>query len=185
MKVIREELEEIKAEFGDARRTEIIASQLDLSMEDLIAEEDMVVTLSKEGYVKSQPVSDYRAQRRGGRGKSATSLKEEDYVEKLAISSTHATMLCFSSTGKVYWKKVYEFPQASRSSRGRPINNILPLEENESITAMLPIKEFSADHYVFMATRKGTVSQANPNELIAFIQLYRPDTIGAWTRESF
>lgn len=174
MEVIRAELHGIKEQFGDARRTEIIADQLDLSYEDLIAKEDMVVTLSKEGYVKSQPVSDYQAQRRGGRGKSATALKEEDYIDKLAISSSHATMLCFSSTGKVYWKKVYEFPQASRASRGRPINNILPLESGESITAMLPVKEYTDDHFVFMATQKGTVKKTSLE------QFSRPRANGIW-----
>ena len=161
MTVIREELAELKAEFGDERRTDIIESQLDLTIEDLIAEEDMVVTLSCEGYVKSQPISLYRAQRRGGRGKTATNLKAEDLIERIAISSSHATMLCFSNLGKLYWKKVYQFPQASRIARGRPINNILPLEAGEIITAMLPVKEYSEDHYVFMATRSGVVKKTS------------------------
>jgi len=174
MEVIREELEAIKADFGDARRTEITASQHDMTIEDLIAEEERVVTLSNTGYIKSQPLADYQAQRRGGRGKSATTLKEEDFVEKLAIASTHAMMLCFSSTGKVYWKKVYEFPLASRQSRGRPIVNLLPLEEGESITAMLAVREFDADHFVFMATANGTVKKT-PLEAFS-----RPRANGIW-----
>ena len=174
MEVIREELEAIKADFGDERRTEITASQHDMTIEDLIAEEERVVTLSNTGYIKSQPLADYQAQRRGGRGKSATSLKEEDFVEKLAIASTHAMMLCFSSTGKVYWKKVYEFPLASRQSRGRPIVNLLPLEEGESITAMLAVREFDADHFVFMATANGTVKKT-PLEAFS-----RPRANGIW-----
>ena len=174
MEVIREELETIKADFGDERRTEITASQHDMTIEDLIAEEERVVTLSNTGYIKSQPLADYQAQRRGGRGKSATSLKEEDFVEKLAIASTHAMMLCFSSTGKVYWKKVYEFPLASRQSRGRPIVNLLPLEEGESITAMLAVREFDADHFVFMATANGTVKKT-PLEAFS-----RPRANGIW-----
>lgn len=174
MSVIRDELVEIKEAFGDERRTEITASQHDLTVEDLIAEEEMVVTLSNTGYVKSQPLSTYQAQRRGGKGKSATSLKEEDFVEKVVISSTHAMMLCFSSRGKVYWKKVYEFPQASRASRGRPIVNLLPLEEGEYITSMLPVKEFDSDHFVFMATTKGVVKKTS---LEAFS---RPRANGIW-----
>lgn len=174
MEVIREELEAIKADFGDERRTEITASQHDMTIEDLIAEEERVVTLSNTGYIKSQPLADYQAQRRGGRGKSATTLKEEDFVEKLAIASTHAMMLCFSSTGKVYWKKVYEFPLASRQSRGRPIVNLLPLEEGESITAMLAVREFDADHFVFMATANGTVKKT-PLEAFS-----RPRANGIW-----
>lgn len=159
MQVIREELMEVLEQFGDGRRTEITHSQHDFSVEDLIAEEDMVVTLSNTGYVKSQPLSSYQAQHRGGRGKAAAAVKEEDVIERLAVSSTHATMLCFSSTGQVYWKKVYEFPQASRTSRGRPIVNLLPLAEGEKITAMLPVKEFDEQHFVFMATAKGTVKK--------------------------
>ncbi len=159
MEIIRGELVEIKEQFGDARRTEITHSQHDFSIEDLIAEEDMVVTLSSTGYVKAQPVSMYQAQHRGGRGKAAASVKEEDFIERLAVSSTHATMLCFSSMGKVYWKKVYEFPQASRTSRGRPIVNLLPLQEGERITAMLPVREYDENHFVFMATAKGTVKK--------------------------
>ncbi|MDF2691102.1 MAG: gyrA [Gammaproteobacteria bacterium] len=161
MQVIREELIEMREQFGDARRTEINDNYLDMNIEDLIAEEDMAVTLSQEGYIKAQPVSAYQAQHRGGRGKAATSLKEEDIIEKLVVASTHATMLCFSNFGKVYWKKVYEFPQASRASRGRPINNLLPLEEGESITAMLPVRQYDADHFVFMATSAGVVKKTS------------------------
>lgn len=161
MQVIREELTEIKDQFGDKRRTEITESSHDIDLEDLIVEEEMVVTLSHAGYVKSQPVSDYQAQHRGGRGKTATKVKEEDFVERLAISNSHSTMLCFSDRGQVYWKKVYQFPQAGRLSRGRPINNILNLEEGETITALLPIKTFDADTFVFMATTKGIVKKTS------------------------
>ncbi len=159
MQVIREELEEMRDQFGDERRTEILTDHLDLTLEDLITEEDVVVTLSHAGYAKSQPLSDYRAQRRGGRGKSAASVKEEDFIDKLFIASTHDTILCFSSRGKVYWLKVYELPQASRISRGKPIVNLLPLEANERINAILPIRDFTDDHYIFMATAMGTVKK--------------------------
>jgi len=159
MQVIREELEEMRDEFGDERRTEILTDHLDLTLEDLITEEDVVVTLSHAGYAKSQPLSDYRAQRRGGRGKSAAGVKEEDFIDKLFIASTHDTILCFSSRGKVYWLKVYELPQASRISRGKPIVNLLPLEANERINAILPIRDFTDDHYIFMATAMGTVKK--------------------------
>jgi len=128
-------------------------------MEDLITEEDVVVTMSHAGYAKSQPLSAYRAQRRGGRGKSATSVKQEDFVDKLFIASTHDTILCFSSRGKVYWLKVYQLPQAGRIARGKPIVNLLPLEEGERINAVLPVREFSEDHFVFMATTFGTVKK--------------------------
>ena len=159
MQVIREELTELRDQFGDERRTEIMTDHLDLKLEDLITEEDVVVTLSHAGYAKSQPLSDYRAQRRGGRGKSATSVKEEDFIDKLFIASTHDTILCFSSRGKAYWLKVYELPQAGRSARGKPIVNLLPLQPDERINAILPIKEFTSDHYVFMATAFGTVKK--------------------------
>ena len=161
LEVICEELTEVKAEFGDTRRSEIIASQLDLGYEDLITEEDMVVTLSCDGYVKAQPLSVYNAQKRGGRGKSSTQMKSEDFVYKLAIASTHDTMLCFSSFGKIYWSKVYEFPQAGRAAKGKPINNVLPLEGGEKITAMLAVSEYTEGAYVFMATRKGTVKKVD------------------------
>ena len=159
MEVIRDELVAIRDQFGDKRRTEILEDRLNLSAEDLITEEDMVVTVSHEGYVKSQPLSDYRAQRRGGRGKQAAATKEEDYIEKLIVANTHDTILCFSSTGKVYWLKVYELPVASRTARGKPFVNLLPLEERERINAILPVREFDESHYIFMATASGTVKK--------------------------
>ena len=159
MQVIRDELVEVREQYGDARRTEILLDHLDLTMEDLITEEDVVVTLSHSGYAKSQPLSDYRAQRRGGRGKAATRVKEEDFVDKLFIASTHDTILCFSSRGKAYWLKVYQLPQAGRTARGKPIVNLLPLEEGERINAVLPVREYSEDEFVFMATAQGTVKK--------------------------
>ena len=159
MEVIREELVEIRDQYGDERRTEIITNRLDLTLEDLISEEDVVVTLTHEGYAKTQPLSDYRAQRRGGRGKSATAIKEEDFVDKLFIANTHDTVLCFSSRGRVYWLKVYELPQAGRASRGKPIVNLLPLEADERINAILPVREFEEDKFVFMATTSGIVKK--------------------------
>ena len=157
--VIRAELLELRAQYGDARRTEILPDEQNLNLEDLINEEAMVVTLSHAGYVKSQPLSLYRAQKRGGRGRAATTFKEEDFVDKLFVASTHDTILCFSNCGKVYWKKVYELPQASRTARGRPIVNLLPLEEGERINAVLAVREFSDDHDVFFATANGTVKK--------------------------
>ncbi|MGD2074763.1 MAG: DNA gyrase subunit A [Gammaproteobacteria bacterium] len=159
MQVIRDELIEARDQFGDERRTEIIADHLDLTMEDLITEEDVVVTLSHSGYAKSQPLSDYRAQRRGGRGRAATRVKEEDFIDKLFVASTHDTILCFSSRGKAYWLKVYQLPQAGRAARGKPIVNLLPLEEGERINAVLPVREFREDRFVFMATAQGTVKK--------------------------
>ena len=159
LNVVREELEKVKSEYGDARRTEIIGSQLDLTVEDLINVEDMVVTISQSGYAKTQPLTDYTAQRRGGTGKAAATVKDEDFVEHLLIASTHDTLLCFSSAGKVYWLKVYMIPVASRTSRGKPIINILPLEAGERITSMLPVQEYTDDHFVFMATANGTVKK--------------------------
>ncbi len=159
MQVIRDELVEIREQFGDERRTEILVDHLDLTMEDLITEEDVVVTLSHSGYAKSQPLSDYRAQRRGGRGKAATRVKEQDFVDKLFIASTHDTILCFSSRGKAYWLKVYQLPQAGRTARGKPIVNLLPLEDGERINAVLPVREYSENRYVFMATAQGTVKK--------------------------
>jgi DNA gyrase subunit A len=156
---IRKELRAMKESYGDKRRTEIIADHLDLSMEDLITEEDVVVTLSHAGYAKSQPLDVYRSQRRGGKGKVATTMKDEDFIDKMFIASTHDTVLCFSSRGKVYWLKVYEFPQASRVARGKPIINLLPLEEGERINAVLPVREFAENRYVFMATADGTVKK--------------------------
>ena len=161
LSVVREELETVGKEYGDERRTEIVGSQQDLTMEDLISEEDRVVTISQTGYAKSQPLADYSAQRRGGMGKSAASVKGEDFVEHLLIANTHDTLLCFSTVGKVYWIKVYQIPVASRTSRGKPIVNILPLEEDERITSMLPVSEYTEDHYVFMATAKGTVKKTS------------------------
>ncbi len=161
MSVIRDELLAVKEQFDDKRRTEIVTTHQDLSVEDLINEEEVVVTLSHEGYAKAQPLSMYRAQRRGGRGKSATSIKEEDFIDKLFVANTHDMILCFSSRGKVYWKKVYELPQASRGARGKPIVNLLPLEEGERINAILPIREFEEDKYVLMATTSGTVKKTS------------------------
>ncbi len=159
MSVIRGELEAIRDQYGDERRTEIVSTRLDLTLEDLISEEDVVVTLSHEGYAKAQPLSDYRAQKRGGRGKSATSTKDEDFVDKMFVASTHDTILCFSSRGRIYWLKVYELPQAGRASRGKPIVNLLPLEEGERINAILPVREYEQDKFVFMATANGTVKK--------------------------
>jgi len=159
MKVIRGELIEIRDQYGDQRRTEILTSHIDLSLEDLIQEEEMVVTLSHAGYVKAQPLSAYRAQRRGGKGKAATAMREEDFVDTLFIASTHDTVLFFSSRGKVYWKKVYELPQAGRTARGRPIVNLLPLEGDERITSVLPVPEFDVERYVFMVTAQGLVKK--------------------------
>ncbi len=159
MAVIRQELVAINDEYGDNRRTEILDTHLDLTLEDLITEEEMVVTLSHAGYAKTQQLDTYQAQRRGGKGKAATSMKDEDFIEHLFIANTHDTLLCFSSTGKVYWKKVYELPQGGRTARGKPIVNLLPLEENERINAVLPIREFEADKFIFMATASGTVKK--------------------------
>ena len=159
MKVIRDELVEIREQFGDERRSEIVIDQMDLTLEDLITEEDVVVTLSHQGYAKSQPVGDYRAQRRGGRGKTATATKDEDFVEKLFVANTHDTILCFSSRGKCYWLKVYELPQAGRMARGRPMVNLLPLEQGERINAVLPVREYTQERFVFMATASGTVKK--------------------------
>jgi DNA gyrase subunit A len=164
MQVIRDELIAIREQYGDKRRTEIVQSRVSLSMEDLIADEDVVVTLSHAGYIKSQPLTAYRAQRRGGRGKTATSMKEEDFVDKLLIASTHATILCFTSLGKVYWKKVYEIPTAGRGARGKPIVNLLSLEEGEQISAILPVKDFEQGGYIFMATSDGTVKKTELTE---------------------
>lgn len=159
MAVIRAELVEVNEEYGDARRTEILDVHLDLTLEDLITEEEMVVTLSHAGYAKTQQLDTYQAQRRGGKGKTATSMKDEDFIEHLFIANTHDTLLCFSSTGQVYWKKVYELPQGGRMARGKPIVNLLPLAEGERINAVLPIREFEADKFIFMATASGTVKK--------------------------
>jgi DNA gyrase subunit A len=157
--VVREELIAVREQFGDARRTEINRDHLDLSTEDLIEPQDVVVTLSHAGYAKSQPVTEYQVQRRGGRGKAATAVKDEDFVEKLFVAHTHDTILCFSNRGKVYWKRVFELPLAGRGSRGKPMVNLLPLEEGEKINAVLPIKQYDDDHFVFMATSQGTVKK--------------------------
>ena len=159
MEVIRDELVEIKAQYGDERRTEINAAAHDISLEDLITEENVVVTLSHEGYVKYQALSDYEAQRRGGKGKSATKMKDEDFIERLLVANTHDTILCFSTAGRLYWLKVYQLPLASRAARGKPIVNLLPLEADERITAILPVREYEEDKYIFMATAFGTVKK--------------------------
>jgi len=172
MLVIREELEAVLEQFGDERRTEITESQHDLTVEDLITEEDRVVTISHGGYAKTQPLTDYQAQRRGGMGKSATAVKDEDFVEHLLIASTHATILCFTNLGKVYWLKVYQIPVAGRNSRGRPMVNLLPLDEGERISSILPVEEYSADQYVIMATANGTVKKTSLD------QYSRPRSVG-------
>ncbi|NRB25121.1 DNA gyrase subunit A [Shewanella sp.] len=159
LEVIKEELNEILENFGDERRTVINANEVDMSLEDLINEEDVVVTLSHLGYAKYQPLTDYQAQRRGGKGKSAAKVKDEDFVEKLLVANTHDTILCFSDFGKLYWLKVYQLPLASRQARGRPIVNLLPLAEGEHITAILPVREYADDKYIIMATSHGTVKK--------------------------
>jgi DNA gyrase subunit A len=172
MLVIKEELESVLEQFGDERRTEIVESQHDLTVEDLITEEERVVTISHGGYAKTQPLTDYQAQRRGGMGKSATAVKDEDFVEHLLIASTHATILCFTNLGKVYWLKVYQIPVAGRNSRGRPMVNLLPLEEGERISSILPVEEYSEDKFVIMATANGTVKKTSLD------QYSRPRSVG-------
>ena len=157
--VIREELIETQETYGDERRTEIVEFYSDLTDEDLIPEEDLIVTLSKEGYAKTQPLDTYQAQNRGGTGKRAASLKDEDFVSKLFVANTHDTLLCFSSYGKVYWIKVYRLPRGGRNAKGRPIVNLLPLEKDERIQAVLPVKEFNDDQFIFMATETGSVKK--------------------------
>jgi DNA gyrase subunit A len=157
--VVRDELLAVREEFGDARRTEINRDHVNLATEDLIEPQDVVVTLSHAGYAKSQPLTEYQTQRRGGRGKAATAVKDEDFVEKLFVAHTHDTILCFSNRGKVYWLRVFELPQAGRNARGKPMVNLLPLEEGEKINAVLPIKQFDDEHFVFMATSFGTVKK--------------------------
>src|SRR5699024_8649643 len=184
--VIREELEAVREQYGDKRRTQILDDHLDLTTADLITPEDVVVTLTHEGYIKSQPLDGYRAQRRGGRGKSATATKNADFIEKLWVAHTHDTLLCFSSFGKAYWLKVYELPSAGRGSRGKPIVNLLPLEADEHISQVLPVKDFSAGGNVFFAARSGRVkktaleafSRPRSNGIIA-IDLRDDDTLVA------
>jgi DNA gyrase subunit A len=160
-KIIGEELAGLKEAFGDKRRSEIVTVAEDISIEDLIAPQDMVVTFSHGGYVKSQPLADYRAQRRGGRGKTATAMKEDDFIERLFVAHSHDYLLCFSDRGQLYWLKVYEVPAGSRTARGKPIVNMFPLAEGEKITAVVPVKEFDENHYVFMATAHGTVKKTS------------------------
>jgi DNA gyrase subunit A len=159
IQVVRDEIVQIRDSYGDARRTEISRDHLNLSTEDLIEPQDVVVTLSHAGYAKAQPVSDYQAQRRGGRGRAATAVKDEDFIEKFFVAHTHDTLLCFSNRGKIYWLRVFELPQGGFGSRGKPIVNLLPLEEGEKISAVLPVKQFDENHFVFMATSSGTVKK--------------------------
>jgi DNA gyrase subunit A len=175
--IIAEELGKLKEEYSDKRRSEIVTVAEDISLEDLIAPQDMVVTFSHGGYVKSQPLADYRAQNRGGRGRMATAIKDEDFIERLFVAHSHDYLLCFSNRGQVYWLKVYEVPVGSRSSRGKPVVNMVPLTEGEKITAVVPVREFDENHYVFMATAKGTVkktaladfSRPRPSGIIAVV----------------
>src|SRR6185295_8964659 len=157
--IIGDELRHLKDEFGDRRKSEIVTVAEDISIEDLIAPQDMVVTFSHGGYVKSQPLGDYRAQRRGGRGKTATTTKDDDFVERLFVAHSHDYLLCFSNRGRLYWLKVFEVPQGSRTARGKPMVNMFPLEEGEKITTVVPVKEFDENHFVFMATAQGTVKK--------------------------
>ena len=170
--VIRTELAEVRAAYADKRRTEIVEDYSDLTIEDLIPEETVVVTLSHSGYAKSQPAEAYSAQRRGGRGRAAARVKDEDFIDQLFVANSHDTVLCFSSRGKAYWLKVYQIPQAGPGSRGRPIINLLPLEEGERINAILPVKVFEEDKYVLLVTKHGTVKKTS---LAAFA---RPRTSG-------
>ncbi|MFK7914742.1 MAG: DNA gyrase subunit A [Pseudomonadales bacterium] len=170
--VMRDELLEVLETYGDERRTEILSSQEDLTVEDLITEEELVVTISHQGYAKTQPLTAYQAQRRGGRGKAATTVKDEDFVRHLVVANSHNTLLCFTNLGKVFWLKVYQIPQGSRNAKGRPLVNMLPLAADERVTAILPISDFSEEKFVFMATRNGTVKKT-PLE-----QFSRPRTSG-------
>ncbi|HET6756759.1 MAG TPA: DNA gyrase subunit A [Burkholderiales bacterium] len=162
--IITQELKEVRKQFGDSRKSEIVVATQDLSMEDLIAPEDVVVTLSHTGYIKSQPIADYRAQKRGGRGKQAAATREDDFIDECFIANTHDYILCFTSAGRIYWLKVYGVPQGARASRGKPIVNLVPLSEKERVNAILPVKSFVADRYVFMATAKGTVKKTPLSE---------------------
>ena len=170
--VIKEELLDIKNQFNDVRRTQILDTHLNLSLEDLIAEEDRVITLSHEGYIKAQPLADYEAQRRGGKGKSATAVKDEDFVEQLIVANTHDTMLCFTNRGKVYWLKVYELPQAGRNAKGKPMVNLLPFEPGERLNAVLTTRDYPEDQYLIFATKSGTVKKTPLSEYS------RPRSIG-------
>ena len=161
--LFRSELIDIKQRFGDQRRSEIIEDQLDLSLEDLIVEEDVVVTLSHNGYAKCQPISEYRAQHRGGRGKSSTNVKSKDFIERLMVASTHDTVLCFSTRGRLYWLKIYQLPQAGRNGRGKPINNLLPLERNERISAFLLVREYEDNKSIVMASSSGIIKKTALN----------------------
>ena len=172
MQLIREELQAVSEEFGDDRRTEIVESQHDLTVEDLITEEDRVVTISHGGYAKTQPLSDYQSQHRGGTGKTATAVKDDDFVEHLLVVSTHSTILCFTNLGKVYWLKVYQIPVAGRNARGRPMVNLLPLSENERISSILPVAEYDKNKFIIMATANGTVKKT------ALTQYSRPRSVG-------
>ena len=172
--VIRTELRNLKEEFGDERRTEIRPGEEDLDILDLIASEDVVVTLSHAGYAKRQPTSAYRAQKRGGKGRSATAVKEEDFIDRLWVVNTHDTLLTFTSAGRVFWLKVYQLPDAGPNSRGRPIINWIPLQEGEKVQAVLPVREFSADQFVFFATRDGTVKKTPLSDYS------RPRSTGIW-----
>ena len=164
--VVRDELNEIKESFGDERKTDINDARQDISNEDLIPEETRVLTLSRSGYAKTQPLTEYREQRRGGMGKAAASVKEEDLIQNLYVLSSHSQLLCFTTLGKVYWLKVYEIPVASRTSKGRPLVNMLNLDDDETVTQILPVEDFAEDKYVFMATRNGTVKKL----LLSFLQ---------------
>ena len=172
---------EVRNRYADERRTEIVEDYADLTIEDLIPQEDLVVTLSHGGYAKAQPLTTYQAQRRGGRGRAATRVKAEDFVDQLFVANSHVTLLCFSSRGKVYWLKVYRVPQASPGARGRPIVNLLPLEQDERINTVLPISEFEDDRYVFFATSRGTVKKT---PLSAFSRPLAPGIIAVGLRES-
>ena len=174
MEVIRDELTAVREAFGDERRTEILEQRLDLSLEDLITEENVVVTVSHGGYAKSQPLDRYRAQKRGGTGKSATKIKDEDFIDQLFIANTHDTLLCFTSRGKIHWLKVYQLPQASHVSRGKPIVNLLPLEKGERVNAVLPVREFPDNLFLFFATRKGIVKKTPLSDYS------RPRANGIW-----
>ncbi len=160
----------MRDQFGDTRRSEIVAQGVDMSLEDLITPQDMVVTMSHGGYMKAQPVDEYRAQKRGGRGKQATATKEDDFIDRMFIANTHDYILCFSNRGRVYWLKVYSVPQGTRASRGKPIVNLVPLAENEKITAILPVKEFTESQFVFMATATGTVKKTPLVRVLASAQ---------------